>query len=58
MAETVEQGAGLRVTRQRRAIAEALERADDFHSAQDIHDLLRHAGVELVKRDFLGPRER
>ncbi|GAB4013815.1 Fur family transcriptional regulator [Nocardioides ultimimeridianus] len=47
MVETAEQGAGLRVTRQRRAIAEALERADDFHSAQDIHDLLRHAGDKV-----------
>jgi Fur family ferric uptake transcriptional regulator len=47
VAETVEQAAGLRPTRQRRAITEALERADDFQSAQDIHDALRQAGDKV-----------
>lgn len=37
----------LRPTRQRRAITEALAAADDFQSAQDIHDLLRHAGERV-----------
>ena len=29
-----------------------------FFHVTTSYDLLRHAGVELVKRDFLGPRER
>ncbi|TFV47092.1 DUF1993 domain-containing protein [Bradyrhizobium niftali] len=29
-----------------------------FFHVTTAYDLLRHAGVELVKRDFLGPRER
>lgn len=37
----------LRPTRQRRAITEALAAADDFQSAQDIHDVLRHAGERV-----------
>ena len=36
--------AGTRPTRQRRAVAAALQSFDDFRSAQDIHDLLRRAG--------------
>ena len=36
--------AGARPTRQRRAVAAALQSFDDFRSAQDIHDLLRRAG--------------
>jgi Fur family ferric uptake transcriptional regulator len=47
MAESAEQVAGPRPTRQRRAIAEALGRADDFQSAQDIHDALRQAGDKV-----------
>ena len=35
---------GGRPTRQRRAVAAALQAFDDFRSAQDIHDLLRRAG--------------
>lgn len=37
----------LRPTRQRRAITEALAGAEDFQSAQDIHDALRHAGERV-----------
>lgn len=36
--------AGTRPTRQRRAVAAAMQSFDDFRSAQDIHDLLRKAG--------------
>jgi Fur family ferric uptake transcriptional regulator len=35
---------GTRPTRQRRAVASALQTFDDFRSAQDIHDLLRRTG--------------
>jgi Fur family ferric uptake transcriptional regulator len=35
---------GTRPTRQRRAVATALQSFDDFRSAQDIHDLLRRTG--------------
>jgi Fur family ferric uptake transcriptional regulator len=35
---------GTRPTRQRRAVASALQSFDDFRSAQDIHDLLRRTG--------------
>ena len=35
---------GTRPTRQRRAVAAALQSFDDFRSAQDIHDLLRTSG--------------
>ena len=35
---------GTRPTRQRRAVAGALQRFEDFRSAQDIHDLLRRSG--------------
>lgn len=37
-------GAALRPTRQRRAVAEALAACDDFRSAQEIHDLLGRRG--------------
>ena len=37
----------LRPTRQRRSITEALARAADFQSAQEIHDSLRHAGEKV-----------
>jgi Fur family transcriptional regulator, ferric uptake regulator len=35
---------GTRPTRQRRAVATALQSFEDFRSAQDIHDLLRRTG--------------
>lgn len=38
---------GLRPTRQRLAITDALASADDFQSAQDIHDSLKHAGEKV-----------
>lgn len=38
---------GLRPTKQRRAINEALRQAADFQSAQEIHDLLRRAGDKV-----------
>lgn len=34
----------LRLTRQRRAVAEALETFEEFRSARDIHDVLRERG--------------
>jgi Fur family ferric uptake transcriptional regulator len=34
----------LRLTRQRQAVAEALEAVDDFRSAQEVHDLMRSSG--------------
>jgi Fur family ferric uptake transcriptional regulator len=37
-------GPGQRTTRQRRAVAAALASADDFRSAQEIHDQLRRGG--------------
>lgn len=36
-----------RPTRQRRAITDVLARAEDFQSAQDIHDTLRHSGEKV-----------
>ena len=39
--------AGTRPTRQRRAVASALQTFDDFRSAQDIHDLLRRSGENV-----------
>ena len=46
--------AGARPTRQRRAVATALQSCDDFRSAQEIHDLLRrsgeHVGLSTVYR--------
>ena len=45
---------GARPTRQRRAVAAALQSFDDFRSAQDIHDLLRknseNVGLSTVYR--------
>ena len=38
---------GARPTRQRRAVAAAMETFDDFRSAQDIHDLLKRAGENV-----------
>jgi Fur family ferric uptake transcriptional regulator len=38
---------GARPTRQRRAVAACLNEADDFHSAQEIHDLLRRSGENV-----------
>jgi len=35
---------GTRPTRQRRAVASAMQSFDDFRSAQDIHEMLRKAG--------------
>ncbi|MDA8439999.1 MAG: transcriptional repressor [Propionibacterium sp.] len=37
----------VRQTRQRAAVAEALDGLDDFRSAQQIHDLLRGEGIEI-----------
>ncbi|GAB2973951.1 Fur family transcriptional regulator [Nocardioides montaniterrae] len=47
MPDPAQQTAGLRPTRQRLAITETLGRADDFQSAQDIHDALRQAGDKV-----------
>lgn len=47
MAATEERATALRPTRQRVAITEALRRAADFQSAQDIHDSLRQAGDKV-----------
>lgn len=38
------EGTGLRPTRQRTAVAEALDSFEDFRSAQEIHDLLAQRG--------------
>ena len=38
---------GTRPTRQRRAVATALQRFEDFRSAQDIHELLRRNGENV-----------
>jgi Fur family ferric uptake transcriptional regulator len=38
---------GVRVTRQRTAVADALERVDGFRSAQDLHDMLRRDGASV-----------
>ncbi|RYE80805.1 MAG: transcriptional repressor [Myxococcales bacterium] len=40
----------LRPTRQRRAVADALARFDDFRSAQEIHDALEGVGLSTVYR--------
>jgi Fur family ferric uptake transcriptional regulator len=37
----------MRPTRQRLAITDALAQSDDFQSAQEIHDSLRHAGEKV-----------
>jgi Fur family transcriptional regulator, ferric uptake regulator len=50
--------AGGRPTRQRRAVASALQSCDDFRSAQEIHDLLRrngeNVGLSTVYRTLQG----
>ncbi|CAN5692402.1 Fur family transcriptional regulator [soil metagenome] len=38
---------GARPTRQRRAVASALQSFEDFRSAQDIHDLLKRGGKDV-----------
>jgi len=38
---------GSRPTRQRRAVAGALQSFDDFRSAQDIHEMLRRSGENV-----------
>ena len=38
---------GLRPTRQRRAVAAALEQFDDFRSAQEVHEALRAGGATV-----------
>ena len=40
-------GASVRPTRQRRAVAAALDSFDDFRSAQQIHELLTRAGEQV-----------
>jgi Fur family transcriptional regulator, ferric uptake regulator len=42
--ESRNESAGLRPTRQRRAVAAALQEFDDFRSAQEIHEALKAAG--------------
>jgi len=42
--ESVSGSAGLRPTRQRRAVAAALAEFEDFRSAQEIHDALKAGG--------------
>lgn len=37
----------VRATRQRRAVSEALAELDDFHSAQQIHDILTQSGERV-----------
>lgn len=44
MTSTERSGEGLRPTRQRRAVAAAMEGIEDFRSAQEVHDVLRRAG--------------
>lgn len=44
MTSTERSGEGLRPTRQRRAVAAVMDGLDDFRSAQEVHDALRHAG--------------
>jgi Fur family ferric uptake transcriptional regulator len=44
MTSTESAASGQRPTRQRRAVAAALDAADDFRSAQEIHDQLRAGG--------------
>ena len=42
--ESRNESAGLRQTRQRRAVAAALQEFDDFRSAQEIHEALKAGG--------------
>ncbi|MGN6780952.1 MAG: Fur family transcriptional regulator [Marmoricola sp.] len=44
MTSTERPGDGLRPTRQRRAVAAAMEDIEDFRSAQEVHEALRRAG--------------
>lgn len=44
LAHPAEHPAGLRPTRQRRAVTEAIASFDDFRSAQEIHELLGRRG--------------
>ncbi len=44
---STEPTSGGRTTRQRRAVAACLQDLDDFRSAQEIHDLLRHSGEHV-----------
>ncbi|MEQ6901621.1 Fur family transcriptional regulator [Nocardioides sp. YIM 152588] len=47
MPQIDERSSGLRPTRQRRAISEALQHSEDFRSAQDIHDAVRRSGEKV-----------
>jgi len=38
---------GQRSTRQRTAVADSLQRNEDFRSSQEIHDQLRHEGISV-----------
>lgn len=38
---------GIRATRQRAAVAAALDSVDEFRSAQDLHEMLRHQGENV-----------
>jgi Fur family ferric uptake transcriptional regulator len=40
-------GPAVRSTRQRAAVAGILDELDGFHSAQEVHDLLRHRGERV-----------
>ena len=40
-------GPAVRSTRQRAAVAALLDELTDFHSAQEVHDLLRHRGERV-----------
>ena len=40
-------GPAVRSTRQRAAVAALLDELDDFRSAQEVHDLLRHRGERV-----------
>ncbi|WP_227486796.1 Fur family transcriptional regulator [Nocardioides malaquae] len=44
---SVPEPSGLRPTRQRTAVAEALTRTGDFRSAQEIHDLVARTGEKV-----------
>jgi Fur family ferric uptake transcriptional regulator len=38
---------GVRMTRQRTAVADVLDRVDGFRSAQELHEQLRHDGIAV-----------
>lgn len=46
-AHTADGGAAVRSTRQRTAVVNALASLEDFRSAQQLHDLLRHQGEQV-----------